>query len=621
MSVRLKLLLIITFVALVPLSILAYTILALHRTAFEEKLSELHVRSARYGAKIVETNLEAALSSLQPMIAESIRWPELSESEREGALWLVYGQLPSIVAVELVDAHGQPIAQAARIDASSKADYKGRVKTTDSDVLQLSAALALQPAPNRELFHAEPLMLSDAHTLALPVGFRVTSAAEPWFVVVGLALSKICTELGRERLQNSVVLLLNEQGRSLCTTPANASRIQADPELLSRLRRGARNSIRYGAADGREMLAAVAVTPWGFRVVVAQLVSEAFASSIRMRQESILWIAIGVLAALGAGLVLARGINEPLSRLTRGAERIARGDFSVRLSMDGTDELAGLSASFNHMCSEIEKRQQQIGGWNDELRARVEEKAAELRHTQNALLESRKIAAMTALGAGVAHEINNPLTGVIGLTQVLIGRFRKTQTAPAEVELLVSVEREALRVRDIVQRMLMLSQSHETEGLSELRPSELLHNVVNARRAALTQAGIAIEETFSADVPAVVGHREQLAQVFEELIDNAVKAMRTVPGKLSVAAETVDGELVRLRVTDTGKGIAPEHLDKVFEPFFTTKDDWQGQGLGLTAAYRIIEAHHGTIELESKPGHGTTVTITLPVKRGGAHLQ
>jgi signal transduction histidine kinase len=621
MSVRFKLLLIITFVALVPLSILAYTILGLHRTAFEEKLSELHVRSARYGAKIVETNLEGALSSLQPMIAESIRWPELSESEREGALWLVYGQLPSIVAVELADAHGQPIGQAARIDASNKADYKGRIKTTASDTRQLIEALVLQPVQNRQLFHGEPLMLSDARTLALPVGFRVTSAGEPWFVVVGLALSKICTELGRERLENSLVLLLNEQGRSLCAARASSRGSQADPELLARLSHGARNSIRYAAADGREMLAAVAVTPWGFRVVVAQLVSEAFASSIRMRQESILWIVIGVLAALGAGLVLARGINEPLLRLTRGAERIAGGDFSVRLSMDGKDELAGLSASFNHMCSEIEKRQQQIGGWNDELRARVDEKAAELRHAQNALLESRKIAAMTALGAGVAHEINNPLTGVIGLTQVLIGRFRKTQTAPAEVELLVSVEREALRVRDIVQRMLKLSQTHETEGLSELRPAELLRNVVNARRAALTQAGIAIEETFSADIAAVVGHREQLAQVFEEVIDNAVKAMRSGPGKLSVSAETFDGELVRLRVTDTGKGIAPEHLDKVFEPFFTTKDDWKGQGLGLTAAYRIIEAHHGTIELDSKAGHGTAVTITLPAKRGGAHLQ
>jgi signal transduction histidine kinase len=82
----------------------------------------------------------------------------------------------------------------------------------------------------------------------------------------------------------------------------------------------------------------------------------------------------------------------------------------------------------------------------------------------------------------------------------------------------------------------------------------------------------------------------------------------------------MDGELLRLRVSDEGRGIAPEHIEQVFEPFFTTKDDWQGQGLGLAVAYRIIEAHHGSIKLESKLGEGTTVTVLLPAKRRGAHL-
>jgi two-component system NtrC family sensor kinase len=621
MSVRFKLLLIITFVALVPLSILAYTILGLHQAAFEETLAELHARSAKYGAKIVETKLEGALASLRPLIADSIRWPELSEPERQGALWLVYGQLSSIVSVELVDAQGQPIGVAARTDATGKPEYAGRLETSANDALQLRAAVRLEQGAGHELLRGEPLLLSDARTLALPVAFRVDGNAQPWFVVVGLALSEVCAELGRERLEKSVVLLLTKQGRRLCAPSDGAGPTRSDAQLLASAGPRSRNGVRYNAEDKREMLAAVAVTPWEFCVVVAQPTSQAFASSIRMRQESILWIAIGVLAALGAGLLLARGINEPLLRLTRGAERVAGGDFAVRLAIDGNDELAELSASFNRMCGEIEKRQQEIQGWNEELRARVEDKAGQLKLTQNALLESRKIAAMTALGAGVAHEINNPLTGVIGLTQVLIGRFRKAQTAPAEVEMLVSVEREALRVRDIVQRMLKLSQSHESTELSELRPGELLRNVLNARRAALTLSGISIEEAFSIGVPSILGHREQLAQVFEELIDNAAKAMRAGHGTLSVTAESLDNEVVRLCVVDTGKGILPEHLDKVFDPFFTTKDDWQGQGLGLTAAYRVIEAHHGTIKLDSQPGRGTTVTIALPAMRDGAHLQ
>jgi signal transduction histidine kinase len=89
---------------------------------------------------------------------------------------------------------------------------------------------------------------------------------------------------------------------------------------------------------------------------------------------------------------------------------------------------------------------------------------------------------------------------------------------------------------------------------------------------------------------------------------------------LRVQLDTLDGELLRLRVSDEGRGIAPEHIEQVFEPFFTTKEDWQGQGLGLAVAYRIIEAHHGSIRLESKLGEGTTVTVLLPAKRRGAHL-
>jgi signal transduction histidine kinase len=281
--------------------------------------------------------------------------------------------------------------------------------------------------------------------------------------------------------------------------------------------------------------------------------------------------------------------------------------------------LAGVADSFNRMCAEIEAREREIRHWNEELRARVDGKTDELKQAQRALLESRKIAAMAALAAGVAHEINNPLTGVIGLTQVLIGRARKAGSSDAE--LLASVEREALRVRDIVSKMLALTQVQEARGRKELRPAELLHEVLNARREQLARAGIEIEETIEADLPSVLGDREQMSHVFEELIDNAMKAMRGHAGQLKVTTQAIDGELVKLRIVDTGRGIAPEHLDKVFEPFFTTKDDWHGQGLGLTAAFRVIEAHHGTIKLDSRVGLGTTVTIALPIKRQGAHLQ
>src|SRR5262245_60553513 len=145
MSVRSKLLVIIGFVALVPLSVLAYTILDVHRAAFETKLAELHIRSAKYGAKIVEADLEGAVRSLGPLIVDSIRWSDLTAPEREGALWLIYGQLASIVSVELVDASGRPIGAAARLEGSTD-PAKPRIQVSTEDVAQLRAALPLQAA-------------------------------------------------------------------------------------------------------------------------------------------------------------------------------------------------------------------------------------------------------------------------------------------------------------------------------------------------------------------------------------------------------------------------------------------------------------------------------------------
>src|SRR5262249_52348145 len=135
----------------------------------------------------------------------------------------------------------------------------------------------------------------------------------------------------------------------------------------------------------------------------------------------------------------------------------------------------------------------------------------------------------------------------------------------------------------------------------------------------LAAAKIAVERAFAAEVPRVLANPAQLQHAFAQLVDNSLKAMPN-GGTLRLAVRAIDDELVAIDVEDTGKGIAPDVIDKIFEPFFTTKDEWRGAGLGLTTAYRIVEAHQGRIRASSKLGVGTTMTITLPVARRGAHL-
>ena len=613
MSVRLKLLVIVTFVALVPLGFLAYTTLGLHQSALRRKISEVHVRSAKYGAALVEANLERAVLSLRPTIESSIEWARLNASEREGALWLLHGQLPSIAVTALLSSSRTVLATTAGASADGQ--------TESAAVLPLLAAsLDAQQVLERGIARGSPLRAPGDKRLLLPVGFRVAGAEGPCVLLIGLDPGQACSERLRDKLEHAQVLLTEGSQRTLCAYPQGQQDEPLDRELAEQLSFGERASLRYVRADGTEMLASAATTPWGFRVIVAQPMQEAFAASARRRPESLLSLAIGAVSAVGAGLLPGSGITRPLLRLSRGAELVAQGQFGVRLEVDGRDELSGVTASFNHMCGEIEAREREIRGWNEELRARVEQKTSELKSAQDALLESRKLAAMSALAAGVAHEINNPLTGVIGLTQILLSRSKKRANVDGDAELLKSVEREALRVRDIVSKMLLLSEARQASGFSEVRPSDWLQDGLGERKSALTAANIEVREQIAPNLPSVVGNHAQLVHVLCELIDNAEKAMRGRPGTLVLALDALDAGVVRLRVTDSGRGIAKEHLEQVFEPFFTTKDDWQGQGLGLAVAYRIVEAHSGSIKLESKVGEGTSVTVLLPAKRGGAHL-
>ncbi|HKU42192.1 MAG TPA: ATP-binding protein, partial [Polyangiales bacterium] len=434
-----------------------------------------------------------------------------------------------------------------------------------------------------------------------------------WFVHVAISLLDTCTELGAKRPQGTAVHLVDVRGRFVCKPDALLH--SADPSV-ARPVSGVRAGIRYERADGEAMLAAVARAPWGFQVIAEQSERDAFAASRQIRDESAFSIAAGALAAILAGLLLARGIHGPVQQLAHGAEQVARGEFNHRLPESGNDELAELSRTFNRMSQEIEKRDREIRAWNEELRQRVEQRTSELKQAQAALLESRKIAALASLGAGVAHEINNPLTGVIGLTQLLKSKLRD----PKESELLGAVEREALRIRDIVQRMQVLSHVQEQRGYATLAPDALVDRLLEGKRAELEAASIALERPSSAPAARVRGNAGELEQALHELLDNALKAMRGRTGKLRIASELLEDELYKLSIADSGHGIAPENLERVFEPFFTTKSDWQGKGLGLTLAYRVIEAHAGTIRLQSALGEGTTVTITLPLARRDSHL-
>ncbi|HUJ59768.1 MAG TPA: HAMP domain-containing sensor histidine kinase [Kofleriaceae bacterium] len=560
-----KLFLILLFVALAPLVVFSVTALRAHEQALVADRSELHHKTAESAARATAASLDAVHRTVAGL-ARTIPWSQLSPEERDGALVLVYEQLDDIAVVELVDASGAKVAGIAH-------DAKGQHP----------------PAP-------------EAFALAIPTGEPIAGAPAPvvpiavpvvgpggasWTLAVGLSLRGICADLAAASPPGIATRLVGAGDTPLCGG---------------------------GAATGDELRASVTLDH-GWTAIAEQPRAAALASLTQIRRQSMFWVGLGVLAAIAAGLALTQIIRRPLRALSIGAEAIARGELEHRVGIGGRDEFAALARTFNRMSGELDRKTTEIRAWNEDLQRRVDARTAELKDAQDQLLQSRKLAAMAALGAGVAHEINNPLAGVLGMTQLVLARADTLDERTARS--LKTIEREALRVRDIVERMSDLAQESVRDAV-RVDVAQVVEAAAAAHADRIAAGKVELERAFTAQ-PHVLANAAQLQHAVSQLVDNSLKAMPG-GGKLRLAVRTIEDELVAIDVCDSGRGIAPDLLDKIFEPFFTTKDDWRGAGLGLTLAHRIVEAHQGRIRAHSTVGAGTTMTITLPIARRGAHL-
>jgi signal transduction histidine kinase len=255
-------------------------------------------------------------------------------------------------------------------------------------------------------------------------------------------------------------------------------------------------------------------------------------------------------------------------------------------------------------------RQAALALENARLYQGVQLQMAELKRTQAQLIQSTKLAAIGELAANVAHEINNPLTSVLGFASYLAEQVPPGAPTREELDLILE---EATRARDIVRDLLNFSRQRDFEPeLADIN-SVLEQTVAMVRRQGSLE-NLTVEEHYEVGLPPVEVDISRMKQVFLNLINNAVYAMKE-RGVLTLRTRAADG-MVHVDLTDTGGGIAPEHLDKIFDPFFTTKPAVSGTGLGLSVSLGIVQSHGGTIDVESEVGRGSTFTVRLPVRTG-----
>jgi two-component system NtrC family sensor kinase len=251
---------------------------------------------------------------------------------------------------------------------------------------------------------------------------------------------------------------------------------------------------------------------------------------------------------------------------------------------------------------------------NSRLYEGVKQQMTELKQTQAQLVQSTKLAAIGELAANIAHEINNPLTTVLGFASFIAERLKPEDPMREELTL---IQDEASRARDIVRDLLQFSRQRdfmpETANLNHV-----LDQVVTMVRRQGAFGIVSVAEEYAPDLPTVEVDVSRIKQVFLNIINNAVYVMPN-GGTLTVRTKA-DHRGVRVELEDTGPGIAPEHRDRIFDPFFTTKPEVSGTGLGLSVSLGIVQSHGGTIDVQSAPGQGATFTIKLPARAAGGAL-
>jgi len=290
-------------------------------------------------------------------------------------------------------------------------------------------------------------------------------------------------------------------------------------------------------------------------------------------------------------------------------KRIASGDLENALKIESKSEIGELANSFNRMTKDLAKAQEELKEWSKVLEKRVEDRTRELKKTQEQLVQSEKLASLGKLAAGIAHEINNPLTGILTYSSLLLKEHKDNPQMKEDLEIIVN---ETTRCRKIVKGLLEFARQTEPSKA----PADINKVVEETLSLLETQAlfqNIKIEKRLKKGLPDVMMDTDQIKQVFMNIIINAAEAM-SQGGTLTIQSDSdPQKKFAKVCFIDTGPGIPEENLSKIFDPFFTTKRSGKGTGLGLSVSYGIIQRHDGFLEVKSQLGKGSTFTVKLPL--------
>lgn len=316
-------------------------------------------------------------------------------------------------------------------------------------------------------------------------------------------------------------------------------------------------------------------------------------------------------------LILHFIVTKPLFKLVEGMERLSKGDLDYRIDLSTKDEISILANSFNRMASDLRQYKEKMENWTKALEEEVKKKTSEIMKAQEQLVNAEKLASLGRMAAGVAHELNNPLTGIVTFAHLLKKRIPPENKQDIE-DIDVIIE-QANRCSKIINGLLGFSRKTSTEKI-KLSINSLIENTLALLRNQAKFHNIRYEMNLDNSIPEIIIDPNQIQQVFINLLINAADAMNE-NGLIIISTRFIEGKIgnkkyIEIEFTDTGPGIPKEQLARIFEPFYTTKPVGKGTGLGLAVSYGIIKKHGGSIAVKSDYGKGASFFVRLPVDDG-----
>jgi two-component system NtrC family sensor kinase len=310
-------------------------------------------------------------------------------------------------------------------------------------------------------------------------------------------------------------------------------------------------------------------------------------------------------------------IKNPLNAIIKASKAVSGGDTSTRLEIQQNqlDDMRMVSLAFNNMLDNLNTATLELQNWSQQLEYKVQKKSEELLEAQNELIHIERIASLGKLSSSVAHEINNPLSGVLTYTKLVHKQLSKLEFDPSKKESMLQnlkvIETETKRCGDIVKGLLEFSRKDQ-QNYENLHLHKILKETYDLMSHQMRIENISFQTDFSAHNDLIFCSPNQIKQACVAILVNASEAV-SENGEVIIKTKNPDEYTIKFEFTDNGSGIAAEDIPHIFEPFFSAKQKASGIGLGLAIVHGIIQSHKGTIEVDSEAGRGTTISIILPV--------